>query len=76
MIVVEKGRYQRAQDLSLLERDAFAVMYEGCGLAATDDAGVSILAGATLGGGTRVNWSASFDTPGHVRRCQEASAPA
>lgn len=31
-------------------------------------AGVSILAGATLGGGTRVNWQASFRTPAHVRR--------
>lgn len=31
-------------------------------------AGVNILAGATLGGGTRVNWQASFKTPPHVRR--------
>jgi len=31
-------------------------------------AGVSILAGATLGGGTRINWQASFRTPAHVRR--------
>ena len=30
-------------------------------------AGVSVLAGATLGGGTRVNWQASFRTPAHVR---------
>jgi hypothetical protein len=31
-------------------------------------AGVSILAGATLGGGTRINWQASFRTPAHVGR--------
>ena len=30
--------------------------------------GISILAGATLGGGTRINWQASFRTPAHVRR--------
>lgn len=29
--------------------------------------GINILAGATLGGGTRINWSASFATPDHVR---------
>lgn len=31
-------------------------------------AGINILAGATLGGGTRVNWQASFRTPQHVRQ--------
>ncbi len=119
VIVVEKGRYIRTAELSLLERDAFQQMYEGCGLATTDDtgehlhimyqqlwllslalkvlalsgycggrhgcnvltfwrdvkrwhqshslnvlslknsaadAGINILAGATLGGGTRINW--------------------
>ncbi len=29
---------------------------------------INILAGSTLGGGTRVNWQASFKTPDHVRR--------
>ena len=50
------------------EGEAFPAMYERGGLLASEDAGVSVLAGATLGGGTRVNWSASFATPPHVRR--------
>ena len=34
----------------------------------TRGAGINILAGSTLGGGTRVNWQASFRTPEHVRQ--------
>ena len=34
----------------------------------THCAGINILAGSTLGGGTRVNWQASFRTPEHVRQ--------
>ena len=37
-------------------------------LSLNPDAGISILAGATMGGGTRINWQASFRTPAHVRR--------
>lgn len=29
---------------------------------------MNLLAGATVGGGTRINWCASFPTPDHVRR--------
>lgn len=43
-------------------------MYELGGLLATENGATSVLAGSTLGGGTRVNWSASFPTPAHVRR--------
>ena len=43
VIIVEKGNYTRAADLSLLERDAFQGMYEGGGLATTDNAGALFL---------------------------------
>ena len=42
-------------------------MYEQGGILATEDGGMSVLAGSTLGGGTRVNWCASVRTPAHVR---------
>ncbi|KAK9827599.1 hypothetical protein WJX81_002935 [Elliptochloris bilobata] len=68
VVVLEKGRYTKAADLSLKEREALDTMYEAGSLMTTQDAGISILAGATLGGGTRINWQASFRTPAHVRR--------
>ncbi|GAB4842141.1 hypothetical protein Ancab_012099 [Ancistrocladus abbreviatus] len=43
-------------------------MYEGAGLLSTQDASVVILAGSTVGGGSTINWSASFRTPEHIIR--------
>lgn len=39
MVVLEKGCHARAAELSLLERDAFARLYEGAGLITTTDSG-------------------------------------
>lgn len=43
-------------------------MYEESGCLVTDDSRMILLAGATVGGGSTINWSASFRTPDHVRR--------
>ena len=40
------------------EGEAFASMYERGGLMTTEDGALTLLAGATAGGGTRVNWLA------------------
>lgn len=57
--------------MHMQEGEAFSSMYEQAGILSTVDGGLSVLAGSTLGGGTRVNWSASFRTPAHVRRAPE-----
>lgn len=67
VIVVEKGHYYCRSDLSLLEGPTIAEMYEGGGVVSTDDIGVMLLAGSTVGGGSTINWSASIRTPDHVR---------
>ena len=69
VIVVEKGSYYQASDFAAwTEAEAFESMYERGGFCTTKDGNIVVLAGATVGGGTTVNWSASFQTPDYVRR--------
>ncbi|XP_050215231.1 long-chain-alcohol oxidase FAO4A [Mercurialis annua] len=66
VVVLEKGKYFARNNLSLLEGPAMDQMYLSGGLMATDDMGVVLLAGSTVGGGSTINWSASIRTPEHV----------
>ncbi len=66
VIVVEKGGYQAEKDFSTIETDALEHMYENAGVLTTKDLGIVVLAGSTLGGGTTINWQASFETPDNV----------
>lgn len=52
VFVVEKGVYQKTEEFPGTPKAAFSELYEGRGLMATEDASVSVLAGATFGGGT------------------------
>ncbi|KAI5069285.1 hypothetical protein GOP47_0015586 [Adiantum capillus-veneris] len=66
VLILEKGKYYARDDLSLLEGPTFDKMYEGGGVLPTAECNMLLLAGATVGGGSAVNWSASFKTPPHV----------
>lgn len=52
LFVVEKGVYQKVEDLPGTPKEGFEELYEGQGLMATEDGGLNVLAGATFGGGT------------------------
>jgi choline dehydrogenase-like flavoprotein len=67
VLVVDKGSYITPELMPLTEKEAFRIGYEkGAGMYSEDFA-LQILAGATWGGGSAVNWSASFQPPDKLR---------
>lgn len=66
VLIVEKGPYYAETEFHGREKDAMASMFERAGALVSADLGMLLLAGSTLGGGTTVNWSASFRTPDDV----------
>jgi long-chain-alcohol oxidase len=67
VVVLEKGGYRNEADFTHYEGEALASLYDAGGLLATRDLGFVILQGATLGGGTVINYTTSFATPESVR---------
>ena len=67
VVVLEKGGYRNEADFTHYESEGLARLYDAGGLLATRDLGFVILQGATLGGGTVINYTTSFATPESVR---------
>jgi choline dehydrogenase-like flavoprotein len=67
VIVLEAGPGDQAADFGQRELESTQRLFLDAGLTATRDLGLSILAGACLGGGTAVNWQTSLRTPDDVR---------
>ena len=63
VVVLEAGPAFEPVAARQREAEAFAELYLEHGLCTSDDGGVSILAGACVGGGTAVNWSTSLRLP-------------
>ncbi|MEX2195511.1 MAG: FAD-dependent oxidoreductase [Thermoleophilaceae bacterium] len=66
VVVLEMGRYQNEADFNQQELKTLE-LYLGGGLLGSEDGSMSILAGATLGGGTVVNYMNCIRTPQHIR---------
>ncbi|CAN6672517.1 hypothetical protein TRVA0_046S00782 [Trichomonascus vanleenenianus] len=75
VLVLEKGKYYHQSELKFNEDGAYRLLYENQGALLTSDGSMTVLAGATLGGGTTVNWSASLRTPNDVREQWAEHAP-
>lgn len=67
VLVLEKGEHYTAEDFRRWqETEAMSKTIERGGLLTTEDAAIVVLAGSCVGGGSTVNWSASFRTPDTV----------
>jgi len=67
VVILEKGGYRNEADFTQREGEGLEQLYDAGGLLATRDLSLVILQGATLGGGTVVNYTTSFATPESVR---------
>jgi choline dehydrogenase-like flavoprotein len=68
VVVFEQGAYRNEQDFNQLELPGSLELYLGGGLLASEDGSIAVLAGATLGGGTVVNYMNCIRTPEHIRK--------
>lgn len=63
VLIIEEGGLRDAGDFRNDELKAYAQLYQEGALRTTEDGGISILQGRTVGGSTTVNWTTSFRTP-------------
>ncbi|BDD84271.1 GMC oxidoreductase [Tsukamurella pulmonis] len=68
VIVVEGGSYRNEADFVQNELFAYQTLFLRGGFFPTADGTVMLAAGATVGGGSTVNWSNSLRTPDVVRK--------
>ncbi len=66
VLVLEEGDALAEEDFDEREGELLERLYADGGLRSTDDVSVSMLQGATLGGGTTVNWMIMLRTPDWV----------
>jgi choline dehydrogenase-like flavoprotein len=66
VIVVEKGPYVAEDGFTQRETEMTLRLYEQGGGLRTKNAGIAVLAGSCVGGGTTINWSGALRTPEYV----------
>lgn len=66
VVVLEKANYYAEPDFDGYELQSQQRMFENGGFLVTENLSMIILAGATLGGGTTINWAACLRPPENV----------
>ncbi len=64
VVLVEEGPLKTSTDFHMLESEAYPQLYQESAARKTKDKSINILQGRCVGGGTTVNWTSSFRTPG------------
>jgi choline dehydrogenase-like flavoprotein len=73
VVVLEAGGHWPEPELPRLEAEAWRDLYLERGAASTTDLAFTVLAGATVGGGTTINWTTCI-APGEAVRAEWADA--
>ncbi|EOA85119.1 hypothetical protein ACJQWK_06557 [Exserohilum turcicum] len=68
VLIVEKGYHWTPDHFPMTQADGWNHLFMNGAFLTSDDGALSIVAGETWGGGGTVNWSASLQTQGYVRR--------
>jgi choline dehydrogenase-like flavoprotein len=68
IVVLEAGPHKTRTDFDGNEGNAYADLYQERGARATKDLAITILQGRNVGGGTTVNWTTCYRTPGRILR--------
>ncbi|CAH6722829.1 putative long-chain-alcohol oxidase [[Candida] jaroonii] len=67
-LVLEKGKYYTKEEFVFPDAEGMKNLYENQGIVTSASQEIFLLAGATFGGGSTVNWSACIKTPFKVRK--------
>ncbi|KAF1837438.1 long chain fatty alcohol oxidase [Decorospora gaudefroyi] len=68
VLIVEKSYHWTPDHFPMAEADGWHHLFMSGSFLTSDDSSVTIVAGQAWGGGGTVNWSASLQTQGYVRR--------
>lgn len=68
VLVLDKSYHHPATHLPMAGPEHLLHMIEGAGTVTSDDNSILVVAGSCFGGGGTVNWSASLQTQGYVRK--------
>src|SRR4051794_6236826 len=67
VVVLEAGDYVPESELDGSEFQGYGSLYLNGGAMSSQDGGTGLLAGATLGGGTTINYTTAYRTPDEIR---------